>query len=206
MVTLIAISASLFLGFHLGRAEQFTSMTLEDLSLFGSFLAGLSGVVVTVLATLGFNSWKANLKAGVIAERIAKAENALEQTVSTFTSYSQVLVSLERHVKLYDDKRVAKDAKIKERRDELYDRESQSFIEYQKALGIYKIECLGMFILLGKTLKEISAESLSEDLRSIEEAAVKQIKTSPDTMNLHKAANEVLHKFKDALFNLYPFN
>lgn len=201
----LACAASLFLGFHMGRVEQLSAMTLEEMSQFGSFLAGLTGLMVAILAALGFSSWKASLKANIIAERVAKSESELESVIGKFFEFARTSVTLARHKKLYDEEFISsRHNKITERR-ELEKHMKTNYRDYMNLLGSYKVQILGLSVFLGHSLDEVSSDKLHQELQAVDEKALNVVATESGNIDFGSEQTKLFEKFKSSLFSVYPF-
>ncbi|RUP77250.1 hypothetical protein C7Y69_15680 [Alteromonas sp. KS69] len=205
MFSLFMIPVVFVLGYHLGRFENFTTLTLNSLSQLGSFLAGATGVILTFLAVYGFNSWKNSFRANVIADRISKAEEALESTVVKFFTQLGIEVGLERFSKLYGDNLEDLDSHKLNRRKELVESSHDAYALYKQALAKYKLEVLGLSVVVDDSLERISSERLAEVLSEIESRAIELMRSSPKTLSYSEEQTSVFQEFKTELFKQYPF-
>tara|TARA_Y100000052_G_scaffold21286_1_gene21388 strand:+ start:4588 stop:5229 length:642 start_codon:yes stop_codon:yes gene_type:complete len=205
MFSLFMIPVVFVLGYHLGRFENFTTLTLNSLSQLGSFLSGATGLILMLLAVYGFNSWKNSYRANIVAERISKAEEALESTVVKFFTQLRIEVSLERFSKLYENNGEDLDSRNRSRRTELVESFQDAFGLYKQALAKYKLEMLGLTMVVDNSLEHIGSERLEAVLNEIESRAIVMIKDSTKTLSYSDEQSSVFQEFKTELFKQYPF-
>ncbi|QJR79621.1 hypothetical protein CA267_001820 [Alteromonas pelagimontana] len=205
LLALIGIPAAFVLGYHVGRVDRFSWVTLSDLSDLGGLLAGLAGVALAIFGFDGIDAWKKSLKAGQITRVVDEASKLLEEVVGS--GFAEFISEATYHKTPLNPKDGMR-ATILEQKERARSHWKNVKYQYDQQRSQYNLLTSRLSALTGESLPEKAAsESVAASISEVKKRALaRNMNDALAPLNLQEEQKKIIADAGEGLFYFYPFN
>lgn len=194
------------LGYYLGSKATFDSFKTSHLADIGSFLAGTTGIILSITAIMGFNAWKRTLRATVISERTFGVEKVLEDLIVKAFQSIHSEKKLAAHWHKFGEKETELCTAESIQRLTLKNADEDNYAAFDSCLTKFRVALESLHYLTGSNNAEKSFKALQNDIKEVRGAIISAVYSETRVCDLRGKEREMLEKHKLALYQHLPFN